>query len=187
MSERRSETVAENLPFRCAHCGEVTTLTVGGPATECPVCGAASLEPLALPGPGTGTTAVEDTQPPEERQLPAWLAEPASLLGEPGEYICFEDADEVVVVPLTREWTRIGRGLAADVRFDDPTVSRRHALIVRGADGLRVLDDRSLNGVFVNGQRVEWSPLSHGDEIRVGRHRLYYATLDPVGAATPAT
>jgi len=92
-----------------------------------------------------------------------------------------------MVVALTREWTRIGRGLAADVRFDDPTVSRRHALIVRGVDGLRVLDDRSLNGVFVNGQRVEWSPLTYGDEIRVGRHRLYSATLEPMPAPEPTT
>jgi pSer/pThr/pTyr-binding forkhead associated (FHA) protein len=138
-----------------------------------------------MPPGATGAVPVEHDEL-EPRQLPAWLSDPSALLGEPGEYICFEDGDEVVVVPLTREWTRIGRGLAADVRFDDPTVSRRHALIVRGADGLRVLDDRSLNGVFVNGQRVEWSPLAHGDEIRVGRHRLYYATLDPVGAAAPA-
>jgi pSer/pThr/pTyr-binding forkhead associated (FHA) protein len=36
--------------------------------------------------------------------------------------------------------------------------------------------------VFVNGHRVEWSPLTHGDEIRVGRHNLYYATLEAVGA-----
>ena len=78
---------------------------------------------------------------------------------------------------------RVVEAVAADIRFDDPTVSRRHALIVRQPDGLRVLDDRSLNGVFVNGQRVEWSPLRHGDEIRVGRHRLYYATLEPVAAA----
>ncbi len=41
------------------------------------------------------------------------------------------------------------------MRFDDPTVSRRHALVVRQPDGVRVLDDRSLNGVFVNGERVE--------------------------------
>ena len=84
-------------------------------------------------------------------------------------------------VPLTREWTRIGRSLAADVRFDDPTVSRRHALIVRQADGVRVLDDRSLNGVFVNGERVEWRTLEDGDEILVGRYRLHY--LDVVAAS----
>jgi pSer/pThr/pTyr-binding forkhead associated (FHA) protein len=182
MSERRSETVAENLPFRCVSCGEATTLTIGDPATVCPSCGSAALEPLELPA-----AAELEAAESEDRETPAWLADPAALLASPGEYICFADGEEVVVVPLTREWTRIGRGLAADVRFDDPTVSRRHALIVRGADGLRVLDDRSLNGVFVNGQRVEWSPLTHGDEIRVGRHRLYYATLEAVDATTPAT
>jgi pSer/pThr/pTyr-binding forkhead associated (FHA) protein len=53
-------------------------------------------------------------------------------------------------------------------------VSRRHALIVRQADGVRVLDDRSLNGVFVNGERVEWRVLHDGDEIVVGRYRLHF-------------
>ena len=83
----------------------------------------------------------------------------ASDLQHPGRYLVYRDHETVSVVPLAREWTRIGRSLAADVRFDDPTVSRRHALIVRQADGVRVLDDRSLNGVFVNGERVEWRTL----------------------------
>ncbi|HEY1776993.1 MAG TPA: FHA domain-containing protein [Solirubrobacteraceae bacterium] len=186
MDEPRSETVSDTLPFRCEQCGEIVTLTVDAPARACTSCGSAELAPLELAAPAAGTTASEE-QSVEDRETPAWLGDPVTLLGEPGEYICFEDGGEVVVVPLTREWTRIGRGLAADVRFDDPTVSRRHALIVRGADGLRVLDDRSLNGVFVNGARVEWSPLTHGDEIRVGRHRLYYATLQPVDAAAPTS
>jgi pSer/pThr/pTyr-binding forkhead associated (FHA) protein len=69
------------------------------------------------------------------------------------------------------------------VRFDDPTVSRRHALIVRQADGVRVLDDRSLNGVFVNGERVEWRVLADGDEIVVGRYRLHF--LEAVPAEAP--
>jgi pSer/pThr/pTyr-binding forkhead associated (FHA) protein len=86
-------------------------------------------------------------------------------------------------VALSREWTRIGRSLAADVRFDDPTVSRRHALIVRQPDGVRVLDDRSLNGVFVNGARVEGKALSDGDEILVGRYRLNFFSV----AAEPDT
>jgi pSer/pThr/pTyr-binding forkhead associated (FHA) protein len=92
----------------------------------------------------------------------------------------------VRIVGLDREWTRVGRSLAADVRFDDPTVSRRHALIVRQADGVRVLDDRSLNGVFVNGERVEWRVLTDGDEIVVGRYRLHFleaaADMEPAGA-----
>ena len=77
-----------------------------------------------------------------------------------------------MLVALTQEWTRVGRSLAADVRFDDPTVSRRHALLVRQPDGVRVLDDRSLNGVFVNGERIEWRMLEDGDEIVVGRYQL---------------
>ncbi len=88
---------------------------------------------------------------------------------------------------LEREWTRIGRSLAADIRFDDPTVSRRHALIVRQPDGLRVVDDRSLNGVFVNGERVEWSTLADGDEIVIGRHHLHFCDLAmAVGAGARA-
>ena len=79
-----------------------------------------------------------------------------------------------------REWTRIGRSLAADIRFDDPTVSRRHALIVRQPDGLRVLDDRSLNGVFVNGERVEWSTLADGDEVVIGRHHLHFVDVPAI-------
>ncbi|HXP28186.1 MAG TPA: FHA domain-containing protein, partial [Solirubrobacteraceae bacterium] len=96
----------------------------------------------------------------------------------PGEYLCFDDGAQAPrVVALTREWTRIGRSLAADVRFDDPTVSRRHALVVRQPDGVRVLDDRSLNGVFVNGERIEGKLLQDGDEIIVGRYRLSYLAI----------
>ena len=63
---------------------------------------------------------------------------------------------------------------SADICLDDATVSRRHALIVRTPeDELRALDDRSLNGLFVNGEQVEWAPLSDGDELEIGRYRLY--------------
>jgi pSer/pThr/pTyr-binding forkhead associated (FHA) protein len=72
------------------------------------------------------------------------------------------------------------------VRFDDPTVSRRHALIVRQPDGVRVLDDRSLNGVFVNGERVEWRALRDGDEIVVGRYHLQYLHLTEQALAEAA-
>ncbi len=63
------------------------------------------------------------------------------------------------------------------MRFDDPTVSRRHALIVRHPDGVRLLDDRSLNGVFVNGARVDGKALQDGDEIIVGRYRLAFLSV----------
>ena len=77
-------------------------------------------------------------------------------------------------------WTRIGRSLSAHVRFDDPTVSRRHALLYRDEAGARILDDRSLNGVFRNGDRVELAELEDGDEISIGRFSLFFVSL--VGA-----
>lgn len=115
--------------------------------------------------------------PQPEAQRSAWIAAAKAQLDAPGEHLAYERDGEIVVVPLTKEWTRIGRSLAADIRFDDPTVSRRHALVVRHADGVRVLDDRSLNGVFVNGERVEWRTIEDGDEILVGRYRLHFLAL----------
>ena len=123
-------------------------------------------------------------QPPAavERERPAWLQEARDGLTQPGKYIAYEEFGRNIVTALTQEWTRIGRSLAADIRFDDATVSRRHALIASEAGGVRVLDDRSLNGIQVNGRRVEWSPLSDGDEILIGRHAMYFMDT----AAEPA-
>jgi pSer/pThr/pTyr-binding forkhead associated (FHA) protein len=120
------------------------------------------------------------------------LADARQRIEQPGEYLCFEENGEVQTVALTREWTRIGRSLAADVRLDDPTVSRRHALIVRHPEGVRLLDDRSLNGVFVNEARVESRILKDGDQIIIGRYRLTMIAVAPeqaehVSAADPAS
>jgi pSer/pThr/pTyr-binding forkhead associated (FHA) protein len=49
-----------------------------------------------------------------------------------------------------------------------------------------VLDDRSLNGVFRNGDRVELDELEDGDEIQVGRFRLFFMSLTGDGEATGA-
>jgi pSer/pThr/pTyr-binding forkhead associated (FHA) protein len=93
------------------------------------------------------------------------------------DYLAFDDDGEIRVVPLEEGWTRLGRSLAAHVRFDDPTVSRRHALLHRDEGSVRILDDRSLNGVFLNGERVDWHELDDGDEIVIGRFHLYFIGL----------
>ena len=116
---------------------------------------------------------------------PEWVEEARAGLTVPGKYFAYEDSGRRVVVPVSREWTRIGRSLSADVRFDDATVSRRHALVVSQAEGVRVLDDRSLNGVYLNGRRVNWAPLSDGDEITIGRHTLHFFDTATVGSGAP--
>jgi pSer/pThr/pTyr-binding forkhead associated (FHA) protein len=139
-----------------------------------------------LPLSGAGIPASAQPAPEADAAQPTWVTEAREGLTVPGKYLAFEDAGQQQVVPVQREWTRIGRSLAADVRFDDATVSRRHALIVHQADGTRVLDDRSLNGVYVNGRRVEWSPLKDGDQVVVGRHTLFFLDTATVGSPVPS-
>jgi pSer/pThr/pTyr-binding forkhead associated (FHA) protein len=79
------------------------------------------------------------------------------------------------VVALHDGVTRIGRSITADVELDDITVSRRHALIVRGEGKAVLLDDGSRNGVYLNGIRVAREELSDGDTIRLGKTDLRYA------------
>jgi FHA domain-containing protein/zinc ribbon family protein len=170
-------TLAGTGSFQCADCGYVVTLNAHDPLPDCPGCGGAVFTRASLFA--THFSGEPEHQSEEERER--WLADAKAQLTEPGQYLAYEDGETLSVVPLTREWTRVGRSLAADIRFDDPTVSRRHALIVRQPDGVRVLDDRSLNGVFVNGDRVEWSALGDGDEIIVGRYRIHF--IDAPAAA----
>ena len=73
---------------------------------------------------------------------------------------------------LSRDITQIGRHQDSDILFDDITVSRRHAEIVRTSKSLIVRDLGSLNGTYVNQSRVDEFPLQHGDELQVGKYRM---------------
>jgi predicted RNA-binding Zn-ribbon protein involved in translation (DUF1610 family) len=165
-----SGNVAGTGTFRCTECDFPVSLDAADELPSCPNCGGTEFVRASLFT--TSQQAVVELTPAVEDRT--WLAELRAGLDQPGQYVAYQSDDDVVAYLLEREWTRIGRSLAADIRFDDPTVSRRHALIVRQPDGLRVLDDRSLNGVFVNGERVEWSTLADGDEVVIGRHHLHF-------------
>ncbi|HSZ13969.1 MAG TPA: FHA domain-containing protein [Solirubrobacteraceae bacterium] len=87
----------------------------------------------------------------------------------PGRYIEIQGAEQTLLIPLTDEVLHIGRGLTAGLRLDDASVSRRHAILVPRPTGARILDDRSANGTFVNGRRVQQLELRGGDVIVLGR------------------
>ena len=96
-----------------------------------------------------------------------------SLALAPGRYlVCGEQAFEI-----SASVTHIGRGMTADVRLDDHTVSARHAIVVMRADRVRILDDRSTNGTVVNGRRVDEADLRDGDVVVLGRVVLTYRDL----------
>jgi pSer/pThr/pTyr-binding forkhead associated (FHA) protein len=163
--------------FHCRGCGYAVSLEAADTLPECPACEGQEFVRASL---------FADHIPSESYEEPEltndWFGDARAAVTEPGAYLAYERDGKVTVYSLRKEWTRIGRSLAADIRFDDPTVSRRHALIVRQADGVRVLDDRSLNGVFVNGERVEWSALGDGDELVIGRHLMRFISLEAPSA-----
>jgi hypothetical protein len=76
--------------------------------------------------------------------------------------------------PLVRDRMTIGRRPDCDIFLDDVTVSRRHAEFVRSGDGFSVRDVGSLNGSYVNRQRIDEATLSGGDEVQIGKYRLVY-------------
>ena len=68
--------------------------------------------------------------------------------------------------------TRLGRHPDSEIMLDDITVSRRHAAIEQTTEGYVVTDAGSLNGTYVNQERIERAVLHHGDELQVGKFRL---------------
>ena len=91
-----------------------------------------------------------------------------------GRYLAIEDGDEVIVMEVGAEPVHLGRSAAAGVMLEHLSVSRRHAVVAQRGEDTVILDDRSLNGVLVNGERVAEAILRHGDEIRLGDVAMRY-------------
>jgi pSer/pThr/pTyr-binding forkhead associated (FHA) protein len=161
-------TLAGAGSFRCRTCGFHVALRALDEVPECPNCGDEEFARASM-----FDTADPEGSPPTDTEAD-WLDEVRDSLESAGHFLVYRDASRVSVMPLTKEWTKIGRSLTADIRLDDPTVSRRHALICRQREGVRVLDDRSLNGIFLNGERTEWSKLHDGDELMIGRYHMHF-------------
>ena len=172
-----SGTLAGAGSFQCESCGYAVALQELDEIPVCPHCHGGPFKRASLFGRGAALEPYNG----HELESPEWLPEVRETLPASGHFLAWDDDSGPQVRPIEEEWTRVGRSLSADIRFDDPTVSRRHALVHREGEHLRVLDDRSLNGVFVGGKRVEWHDLSDGDEIAVGRFRLYYMRSHPQG------
>ena len=166
-------TLAGAGSFRCEACDFAIALQERDEVPACPECGGDTFKRSSLFVPPV----TEEPPQTDVEGPPPWLDDARDALVAGGDYLGFEDDRRVHVMPLQDGWTRIGRSLSAHVRFDDPTVSRRHALLYRDDGGARILDDRSLNGVFHNGERVDHAELTDGDEIAIGRYRLYFMCL----------
>jgi pSer/pThr/pTyr-binding forkhead associated (FHA) protein len=75
---------------------------------------------------------------------------------------------------LDSEVTRAGRHPESDIFLDDITVSRRHAEFITREGATSVRDVGSLNGTYVNRERIEEARISSGDEVQIGKFKLLY-------------
>jgi DNA-binding CsgD family transcriptional regulator len=90
----------------------------------------------------------------------------------PGEVACLEVLSgkrEGTVLPLTTGSTLIGRASRADLSLDDEGVSRRHAKLAIGEEGVvNLIDLGSTNGTFLNAARIDLAIVREGDRIQIG-------------------
>jgi pSer/pThr/pTyr-binding forkhead associated (FHA) protein len=94
-----------------------------------------------------------------------------------GRYLALQDGKDTRLIRLESNITHLGRGLTSDLRFEHQHVSRTHALVVRHGRVVRVLDNRSTAGTYVNGRRVVATNIQNGDVIRVGPVVMQYVEI----------
>ncbi|MHB1064587.1 MAG: FHA domain-containing protein [Georgenia sp.] len=87
---------------------------------------------------------------------------------------------------LDADRTTAGRHPSADIFLDDVTVSRKHAEFLSLEGGFSVRDVGSLNGTYVNRERIDSAILRAGDEVQIGKYRLTYHPSPQRGAAGQA-
>lgn len=95
----------------------------------------------------------------------------------PGHYLALGIGADAPLLAIHEGIAHVGRSIGAEVRFEEPRVSRRHAILARYGHHVRALDDRSSEGTFVNGRRIVATDLETGDVIRLGRLVLRYVRV----------
>jgi hypothetical protein len=149
----------------CTNCGHKNT----GGSNFCSSCGAALTEQG-----GSDTTITFQTSELESDLEEEVHVAPEELEGDRGVLIVKRGPNAGSKFFLDTDVTEIGRHPDSHIFLDDITVSRRHAEIRRGEGDFSLTDVGSLNGTYVNRERVEESALRSGDEIQVGKFKLIF-------------
>jgi len=148
----------------CSECGQANAEG----ANYCQRCGALLPRAESAGEPATATYRIDDSGELVPVELDEVTAHGPALViraggGRVGESFAVD-----------AERTTIGRRPDSAVFLDDVTVSRDHALLIRRGDQWYLDDLGSLNGTYVNRQRIESQRLEEGDEVQVGKYKLTF-------------
>ena len=150
----------------CPECGFV----VAEVANYCPKCGSFQCASEAPSEDVTTATYVIDDQTGELKPVDV-----GDVAAQSGALVVRSGGGRVgQSFPLTGEKMTIGRSPETDVFLDDVTVSREHATLVRRGGDWFLDDAGSLNGTYVNRQRVDSHRLADGDELQIGKFKLTF-------------
>ena len=177
------------MPF-CTQCGHRNP----DDANFCAQCGTRL---VAVDAPSSGAPAAAESLPTDTSATITFGAPIRSQESEERALLEDDDAAAVDALPggsallvvrrgpgagsrflLDQDLVTAGRHPESEIFLDDITVSRRHVEFTRQGDGFTVTDVGSLNGTYVNRDRIESSELHKGDEVQIGKFRLVFFAGD---------
>jgi pSer/pThr/pTyr-binding forkhead associated (FHA) protein len=163
----------------CSRCGRPN---VEG-ARFCSYCGSPLARTASGERPGESTSTISlggpESAPIDTEQLDEYSADAAAVEALPAGtalLVVRRGPNAGSRFLLDDDLTTAGRHPESDIFLDDVTVSRRHVEFYRRGEAFTVRDVGSLNGTYVNRERIEESSLSAGDEVQVGKFRLVFLT-----------
>ena len=168
------------MPY-CSQCGSQNTDN----ARFCSQCGTPLAAPAAEAAPVDSTATITFGAPPKAETDERGSLNPADAAAVDA----LPEGSALLVVQrgpgagnrflLDTDLSTVGRHPESDIFLDDITVSRRHVEFRRDQGKFRVRDVGSLNGTYLNGDRVDEAELANGDEVRIGKFRLMFFAGEP--------